>query len=74
MACLLIIGGLVLSAILPIRGGLFGLIKAAPFTARRGSNIILDCGGVARFARFPLSGMPKAACPLSFSLFALSSV
>lgn len=52
----------------------FGLMLAAFFTVPRGSLIERGRGGVARFARFPLSGMPKAACPLSFSLFALSSV
>lgn len=52
----------------------FGSMLAAFITAPRGSLIERGHGGVARFARFPLSGMPKAACPLSFSLLALSSV
>jgi hypothetical protein len=52
----------------------FGSMLAAFIIARRGSLIERGRGGVARFARFPLAVVPQAACPLSFELFALSSV
>lgn len=74
LASRLPVGGLRFLAFLMVHFVSFGSMLAAFITAPRGYLIERGRGGVARFARFPLSGMPKAACPLSFKLFALSSV